>query len=86
MFLIELGGYAGALLALVSLSQKIYQLIHKVQEVLDQIHQLQEDLASYQESLIPLQKQVTQQTNRLNTLEAILYAPFPLERSSQPCP
>ena len=69
MNLIEIGGYAGALIAVISLSQKLIHQIASVQKMMFKIDQIQEDLLKSKSESESLNKLVNKQDQRINKIE-----------------
>ncbi|MBG9981041.1 hypothetical protein [Facklamia lactis] len=72
MTLIEIGGYAGALMAVFSLVQKMISLLSASQKILHQIETLQIDLSQTQADTAALSDQLRQQAYRIDTIEGYL--------------
>ena len=72
MTLIEIGGYAGALIAVLSLSQKLIKLIASVQKIMMKIDQIQEELIAYKSERQDINTIVNNQDWRIIQIEESL--------------
>lgn len=72
MTIIEIGGYAGALIAVLSLSQKLIKLIASVQKILIKIDQIQEELIAYKSERQDINTIVNNQDWRITQIEESL--------------
>ena len=72
MTLIEIGGYAGALIAVLSLSQKLIKLIASVQKIMMKIDQIQEELIAYKSEKQDINTIVNNQDWRIIQIEESL--------------
>lgn len=72
MTIIEIGGYAGALIAVLSLSQKLIKLIASVQKIMMKIDQIQEELIAYKSERQDINTIVHNQDWRITQIEESL--------------
>ena len=72
MTIIEIGGYAGALIAVLSLSQKLIKLIASVQKIMMKIDQIQEELIAYKSERQDINTIVNNQDWRITQIEESL--------------
>lgn len=72
MSLMEMGGWAGAMVGILTLVQKLIQLITEIQSLINRLDTVQQGLDAAQEAQSQLAQTVQDQGYQLKTLELVL--------------